>query len=129
MTVEESIEYYLQRKADSELSISEIRSELKAQGEFTDDDISKICRGVSDREMSELNKVKINAAAVLNHPFMAYILAGLFAYLIYFSFIQVVEMSEGTPRKYKIWRYALLIGAVFFFLRNIVRIINYNKRK
>ncbi|OIQ31247.1 MAG: hypothetical protein BM555_05340 [Crocinitomix sp. MedPE-SWsnd] len=122
-SIEEAIAHYTGRKSQSEISLSEIRKELTEDGKFSTAEISKICRTISDDELSGLKKKKTNPALILNHPAISYVLAGLFSYLVYFSLMQVLEMDQAADSKYKIWRYALLAGSVFFFLRNLTRVI------
>jgi len=50
-TVQEAISYYTAKRQEGELSITEIRSELKAKAKFSDAEISKICRTISDAQL------------------------------------------------------------------------------
>jgi hypothetical protein len=126
--VTEAIAHYSKRKSSSELSISEIRSELTAQGKFSKAEISEICTSISDAELTNLNKEKFNPGSLANHPVISYVLTGLFAYLVYVAWVEVSHLSESGQGKYKIWGYFLLAGAFLFFLRNLFKVIKSIKR-
>jgi len=131
-SVEEAIAHYTERKSKSELSLSEIRNELTNEGKFSTAEISKICRTISDDELSGLKKEKTNPAQILHHPAVAFVLVALFGYLIWMAYWGLEDLwarGSGAPGKIKIWRYALMIGAIFFFIRNVIRVINYFKKK
>ena len=129
-SIESAIKRYSERKANSELSLSEIRHELNKEGNFSAAEISKICRTISDNEMKGLKKEKVNPAVYLHHPAVAFVLLALFGYLVVVAYQRLEELWAiqefgQVETKILIWRYFLLAGAIFFFGRNLFRVIKY----
>ena len=132
--VNEAIRYYRQRKATSELSIHEIRKELENSGNFNAAEVSKICRTISDDEMSELKAESGNPLDLFNNIFFTLLLIPLFGYLSYVAYVGLEELwarqAVGeVDFKIVAWRYFIMGGALFFLIRNCVRVILHFRNK
>lgn len=132
--VTEAINYYRQRKMNSELSIHEIRKELEHSGNFNAAEVSEICRTISDDELSQLKTASNNPLAIFNHILFTILLIPLFAYLSYVAYKGLDELwtrqSFGkVDFKITAWRYFIMVGALFFLLRNCFRVVRHFRRK
>ena len=133
-TIQEAIKHYSNLKKEGKISISEIRAELKVEGKFSDAEISKICRTISDKELESMQPADNNPLAFLNSIWLSYILLAVFLYLTYQSYIGIEDLNakkELGPVDPKItaWRYAMLVGSLFFVVRNAIRILKHISKK
>lgn len=71
-SVEDSIVFYLDKKKKGELSLGEIRAELKRQ-HYTEADINAICKAISDAELTALLSEKKPLLSFLDHAVVSYI--------------------------------------------------------
>jgi hypothetical protein len=133
-TIKEAVDHYGALKKEGKLSISEIRTELKSSPTFSDAEISKICRIISDQELDAMHEPNKNPMAFLSSIWVSYILAAIFLYLTYRSYLAIEDLNAKkalgpVEPKMIIWRYAMLVGSVFFVLRNALRIIKHIGKK
>ena len=133
-TVQEALTFYGEKRQAGELSISEIRAELKAKDKFSDAEISTICRTISDAELESLQKKETNPTAFLGSIWLSYILLAVFLYLTYSSYMAIEDLNAKkalgpVEPKMVIWRYSMLVGSMFFVVRNAYRIIKHIGKK
>ena len=128
-SVEEAITYYTQRRAGSELSISEIRIELKKSTKFSDDEISKICREISDDELNQLQQTPKSFLGLFSSIYISYFLVVAFTVLLIAAIFGIQDLNARqavgeVATSLVLWRYFLLAGSIFFLLRNVARVIS-----
>lgn len=133
-SVEEAVQYYRERKANSELSILEIRKELENTGNFNAAEVSRICRTISDSELDGLQTESSNPLDFLNSIYFSIGLIPVFAYLTYVAYIGLEDLWARqaigeVPMNIVTWRYFIMAGALFFLIRNILRAVVYFKNK
>ncbi len=128
------IEELLAADKKNRRSISELRATLKGSGEFSDDEVSEICRAYSDAELNQLNQNNKSILSYFNSIYIAYALCILFAVLSVIAIFAILELRElqeitEVPSSMLIWRYFLLAGSVLFLIRNLYRVVNHLKSK
>ena len=128
--VDHKISELLEEKSKQEISISAIRRSLTADAEFNDEEVSIICKAISDAELSILNKPKSNPLSFFNGIFFAYFLSLAFIILTILAVYAVIEVHQlqkvaEVPSKIIMWRYFLLAGSLLFLSRNLYRIITH----
>lgn len=133
-TIKEAVDHYALLKKDGKISLSEIRAELKENPTFSAAETSKICRIISDQELDEMHEDKRNPLAFLSSIWLSYILLAVFLYLTYKSYLAIEDLNAKkelgpVDPKMTTWRYAMLVGSLFFVVRNIVRIIKHISKK
>lgn len=126
-TQEEAVEYYLPKKISGELSMSEIRSELKR---FSDEEIQEICREISDREFEDMNKEKKPLFSFMNHISFSYILVfGNLGVIISCCFYLYYIYAEEPEYSLQIAPYLFIGGAVTLTGKHWIRIKKYKQAR
>jgi hypothetical protein len=115
------------------MSISAIRAELKQEGDFTSEEISEICKSVSDFELEQLNAKDNDGVGFFGSVYFAYLLVLAFLILSIYAVFSIQDLSNQlVDRKIdtgmKMWRYFLLAGSLFFLVRNVFRVMAHFKR-
>lgn len=132
--VQAKIDELLAADRTNRRSISELRTELKASGNFSDDEVSEICRAYSDADLNQLNQNSKSILSYFDSIYIAYALCILFAILSVIAIFAILELRElqvvaEVPNSMLIWRYFLLAGSVLFLIRNLYRVVNHFKSK
>lgn len=132
--IDQKVSELLNKNSNKELSISEIRRSLTADAEYNDEEISQICKAISDAELNALNKPDSNPLDFFKNIYVAYFLALAFIVLTILSIYSVIEIHQlqksiEVPSKIIMWRYFLLAGSLFFLSRNVHRIIKHLGQK
>ena len=133
-SIQEAVAHYLPQKKSGDISLSEIRAELKAKGELSDEDIAAVCQQISDQELASLEKKKTFKLDFLEGTgFSVFMILATIAIFIYslnrFQYLRGLQ-AEGAQINdvdYFLPAFFMLAG-VIYFVRHLFRLIKRMKR-
>lgn len=126
-TVPEAVAYYLPKKLNGEITMSEIRSELSR---FSEEEIQEICREISDAEFDNMKKEKRPLFAFMNHISFSYILVfGNLGIIIFCCFYLYNIYAQEPEYSLQIAPYLFIAGAVTLMGKHWIRIKKYKQAK
>ncbi len=120
MTQEEAINYFLQKKQSEGISNSSIRTTLKSDYQFSDDQIKEILTEISDQELTNLQQNKKGALSFLESKYMSYffVIFGIVAIVV--SILYTQKETEDDLQRFLPW--VMILGASFLIYKHGYRI-------
>ena len=121
----EAVAKYLPKKLSGEMSLAEIKSDLKKEG-FEPDEIREISREISDRELAQVQSSK-SVANYLNGRGFSYVMIvislGILGYSVYqlWQFIQLSE-THIVPVHFYFLLGIFIVTALIFLIKHILKL-------
>lgn len=131
MNLQEAVHHYYGKKnsksISDRMSKDEIRSELKEQHSFTDEETKRILREISDLELANLHPSMNNPTGLKYTLFFSY-----FSFLVALTAlgysIYTLQKTQTEPLL-QMLPYVILVGSLFLLAKHGNRIINHLKNK
>ena len=120
MTREEAITTFLEKKQSEGLSNSSIRSILRTDYNFSDQEIKEILVEISDRELDQIQHRENNPLAFLESKYVSY-------FFLLFSIVAIIvsiRYIQGEPQNQmeQFLPWVMILGALFLIYKHGYRI-------
>ncbi|MCG8577406.1 MAG: hypothetical protein MI810_21170 [Flavobacteriales bacterium] len=125
-TLEEAIQYYSSKKNSGEMSMSQVREELKLNGFFSNSEIDTICREISDRELDDIIDPENPLKKFFGSIYFAYFFTVFWGAALVAVFVfgaQIESRISNIPS----WVY--LLGMGLLLVKNLYKIYQFHSRK
>ena len=125
-TLEEAIQYYSSKKNSGEMSMSQVREELKLNGFFSYSEIDTICREISDRELDDIIDPENPLKKFFGSIYFAYFFTVFWGAALVAVFVfgaQIESRISNIPS----WVY--LLGMGLLLVKNLYKIYQFHSRK
>ncbi len=129
---EEAINFYLEKKQNENVQLSEIKTELKDVHQFSEKDVKYISREIIDRELESIDQKPSPILNFFNQIIFSYIMAVAALLVIIYSAFFIYLEYEFEPETYfdrmQLWPFVFISGGVLLYGKHHVR-IKRSKRK
>jgi hypothetical protein len=125
-TLEEAIQYYSSKKNSGEMSMSQVREELKLNGFFSNSEIDTICREISDRELDDIIDPENPLKKFFGSIYFAYFFTVFWGAALVAVFVfgaQIESRISNIPS----WIY--LLGMGLLLVKNLYKIYQFHSLK
>ncbi|MBD3636109.1 MAG: hypothetical protein HUJ25_02110 [Crocinitomicaceae bacterium] len=133
-TVQEAIDHYLPKKKSGEMSLADIREEIKSRHNFREEQIQYICSEISELELKELqSKKQTGSGNILGSVYFSYFMIVACVAIFIISYLRFDKLKTYADQGIEIddVQYflpaAFMLGAIIYLVRHIIRIVRFKK--